>query len=338
MAGSALPASQPGLTGAPKRGSRLLGTLGSNPWSFTSKSDIDPMNKITGFVKNSYLARVTWEHATMIADYLRSYSPSMNFKEAFEDVQTYFTFIGIGRSGTTMVGALLDAHPNVIVANQQNALRYFQAGFFRRKQIFYLLLENSRKAAMRGRRGGGGYSYAVPNQWQGRFKTLYAIGDKSMSAYAVSRLYAKPWVLQRVSNTSQAKVRLIHVIRNPYDTITTRSIRREVTVKKMIDEYFSIAQKTLRVIQQIEGETSMDVERIPFYLEQFIKNPKEHLRALCRHLGVEAPEDYLNDCASIIYKNPHKSRFDGKWSRDLIHMVKENIERFPYLKDYSYED
>ena len=182
------------------------------------------MKKVAKFIENSYPARITWEHVTKIRDYVTSYYPSLNFGEAFEDVQTYFLFIGIGRSGTTLIGSLLDAHPNVIVANQQNALRYFQSGIFKRRQVYYLLLENSRKNAVRGRKGGGGYSYAVPNQWQGRFSNIKVIGDKSMSAYAVSRLHAKPWLLERVSRMTGAKVRLIHIIRNPYDTITTRSI------------------------------------------------------------------------------------------------------------------
>jgi hypothetical protein len=83
-------------------------------------------------------------------------------------------FIGYPRSGHTLVGFLLDAHPNVIVASQTSALRYFRHGFSA-QQTFHVLVENSRQVAQTGREQRR-YSYDVPNQWQDRFDQLKVIG------------------------------------------------------------------------------------------------------------------------------------------------------------------
>ena len=67
----------------------------------------------------------------------------------FEGVQAYVMFVGYPRSGHSLVGALLDAHPDAIVAHELDALKYLQAGFGR-DQLFALLLRHQRAASPPG--------------------------------------------------------------------------------------------------------------------------------------------------------------------------------------------
>ena len=46
----------------------------------------------------------------------------------FEKLQAYCMFIGYPRSGHSLVGSLLDAHPNIIIAHELNALQFVVAG------------------------------------------------------------------------------------------------------------------------------------------------------------------------------------------------------------------
>jgi hypothetical protein len=59
---------------------------------------------------------------------------------------------------------------------------------------------------------------------------------------------------------------------------------------------------------------------------------------MCSFLGTEAPKEYLRDCAGIVNKSPHKTRYNANWNNELIDMVKERIAQFSFLKGYSYED
>ena len=72
--------------------------------------------------------------------------------------------------------------------------------------------------------------------------------------------------------------------------------------------------------------------------ETFINSPKTYLIELCHFLGVDAPDDYLNNCASIVFKSPHKSRYEVQWRSELIEIVSKRINEFPFLHGYSYED
>ena len=82
--------------------------------------------------------------------YLSSYYKGRENRKLFDNVQTYCVFIGYPRSGHSLVGSLLDAHPNVIIAHELDALKFVKAGFDKH-QLYQLLLENSRRFVRGGR-------------------------------------------------------------------------------------------------------------------------------------------------------------------------------------------
>src|ERR1051325_6131344 len=130
--------------------------------------------------------------------YARSLVGSRAYREDFAAVETYCMFLGYPRSGHSLVGSLLDAHPEVIIAHELDVLKYVAAGF-NRDQIFYLLLENSRRRAEGGREYSG-YSYEVAGQWQGRYHKLRVIGDKK-GGRSSTRLTKKPELLEAMRKT-----------------------------------------------------------------------------------------------------------------------------------------
>ena len=76
--------------------------------------------------------------ATRLNDYIQYYLSELFAREApFKTVEKYCMFIGYPRSGHSLIGALLDAHPNIIIAHELNDLRYFARGFSKRKSIIY---------------------------------------------------------------------------------------------------------------------------------------------------------------------------------------------------------
>ena len=56
----------------------------------------------------------------------------------------------------------------------------------------------------------------MPGQWQGRFRNIRVIGDKSRSAQSVEWLHSRPRLLEGLAAATAARVRLVHVVRNPW--------------------------------------------------------------------------------------------------------------------------
>ncbi len=267
--------------------------------------------------------------------YSASFYGGFKNRKLFEDIETYCMFIGYPRSGHSLIGSLLDAHPNMIIAHELDVLMYIRAGFSKR-QIYHLLLERSRVFAQ-GRRTRGNYFYDVPNQWQGRYKKLQIIGDKNGNG-DIWRLNVVQGLLERLRDTMNINIKFIHVIRNPYDNISTicRKTKihgRHLDLMDSIGFYFSLCEKVQDIKQQIKCTDLFELR-----YESFIESPKKYLKELCHFLGADAPDDYLNDCAGIVFQSPHKSRYDTKWNQELIDLVKNRMKKFPFLEGYSFED
>ena len=87
----------------------------------------------------------------LVGLYVTSLLENRSNAEFFRDIETYCMFIGYPRTGHSLIGSLLDAHPRIVIAHELDAVNLFKRGFSR-NQVFHLLLENSKKMAAMGRR------------------------------------------------------------------------------------------------------------------------------------------------------------------------------------------
>lgn len=265
---------------------------------------------------------------TIPYQFLASLCQTVYQPKLFHGVKNFVLFIGYPRSGHTLVGFLLDAHPNIIVASQTSALRYLKHGFGA-QQIFHLLVQNSRQVAKTGREQRR-YSYAVPNQWQGRYENLQVIGEST----GLTRLRRNPKLLRSLRQRLKGvDLKLIHVIRNPYDNISTMKLRSGESLPEAIKRYFSMCEIVERLKPEVASGAVHDLKH-----DVLIGNPKTTLKHLCGFVGLSAEESYYKDCASIIFKTSHKTRHDVAWSPELIGSVKQQMSRFPFLSGYTYEE
>jgi hypothetical protein len=222
------------------------------------------------------------------AAYLRSWRAARGSRDLFAGIERFCLFIGYPRSGHSLVGSLLDAHPEMIIAHELHVLRYLRYGFGR-DQIFALLLERSRAHAEAGR-SATGYSYAVPNQWQGRFRHLRVIGDKR-GGTSIRKLSARPQLLARLRQRIGLPLRLVHVVRNPYDNVATIYRRgRSRDLAESIDHYFRMVAGVERLRAGLPPGEILDVRH-----DDLLDDPARELVRLCGFLGVEAPPHARRD-------------------------------------------
>ena len=104
-----------------------------------------------------------------------------------DKLKTLLLFIGYNRSRHTLLSSLLDAHPNVIIANEFNILKEWIKNpllTLRSKYYLYeLLLAKSRYVVMFGVRSRPvgdkpvKYHYNVKDQWQGIYNKSIQVGE-----------------------------------------------------------------------------------------------------------------------------------------------------------------
>ncbi len=238
-------------------------------------------------------------------------------------------FVGYPRSGHTLVGSLIDAHRRAIISNELNIIGHVKRGFSR-NQIYALIVANSRAFARNGSEWNG-YSYAVPGQWQGRFDRLEVIGDKR-GAGTIRQLRVNAGLFEKMKQTIDADLRFIHVIRNPFDNISTIVRRHRWPLEQAVTYYFTLCGTVADLKTQAGPAAVLDT-----FHEQVVARPEEEIAAICRFLGLDPDPDYVRDCASIIFPAPRQTRTEITWPGALIDAVRSQAAAFPWLRRYTYE-
>jgi Sulfotransferase family len=250
------------------------------------------------------------------------------YREQFDEVKCFCLFVGYPRSGHSIVGALLNAHKDAVISHGLIVPPYVLRGCSR-DELYARIIARAMWFNMRGNRAN--YSYQIPGQWQGRFQKLQVIGDKRGGETSLC-IAEHPDFLQRVRDIVGVPLRLIHVVRNPFDNIAAISIWQHLSLRESIDHYFQHCRGT-----SLLSSLAQPGEVVTVRHEQMIRAPREVLAELCEFLGLASYPGYLDDCCNVIFKKPTFPRRKVNWPDNLLREIKQRIQELPFLADYQFE-
>jgi hypothetical protein len=241
----------------------------------------------------------------------------------FTRVESFVAFAGFPRSGHTLIGSLLTAHPDAVVAHELDALRYVQH-WTDRDALYGLIARQDRKFAAAGSVWTG-YNYSVPGQWQGRYRTLRVIGDKKGGTTA-RRLADQPELLDRLRATVPVPIRFVIVTRDPNDNIARMATRDGTSLDQAIDGYFHRAAAVARLTRLADC----------FCLthEDFTAEPAASLTELAGWLGLDADPGWATACAALV-RPASSARDDVTWDLDALRRVRRMTAENDLLAGYT---
>lgn len=250
-------------------------------------------------------------------------------RRTFDEVERVFFLIGYTRSGSTLVGTMLNSHPDMVIAHEANVFRYVRPGITR-NQLFAILLIRDRQFSEVGREWHG-FDYRIDTGSQGHYRRLRVIGDKHAGRTA-RKLHRYPDLLDRLRHLVRVPIRALHVTRNPYDNIA--SIARNVD--SPLPDAIAVYRQVGMYVDEVAARLGQD-ELLDIRYEDCIADPETALRRVCDFIGVEATADYLASCAALAdpTKRPARAHFD--WTAAQRREVDAIIESRPVLHGYSFE-
>ncbi|NOT15080.1 MAG: sulfotransferase [Methylotenera sp.] len=247
----------------------------------------------------------------------------------FKDIQALCLFIGYPRSGHSIVGALLDAHPEICIAQELDITRCLRAGMSR-NVMYHLMTENSRIFTEQGKRWNT-YNYEVAGQWLGKTPFLKVIGDKKGGG--LSRAIAQsPAILDVIRTTFKVPLKFIHITRNPFDNVATIAAKQSMPLDQAATLYFNMANTAAMVKTKLAHQELCEISH-----EAFIANPQAVLDQLVQFLGLNATPEYLSACAGIVNKTPHQSRHQADWTAAQKDKMTNTMQQFDFLKHYQFD-
>lgn len=237
--------------------------------------------------------------------------------EITEKARYFCSFVGWGRSGHTIIAQLLNKHPNIYMKNEFNFWKFNDENIDETIIYNFILKKTMNKKQRHGNplviggKKGGGVARSIYDSF------------KSFDYF--------------FNNTIKKPIKWIHIQRNPYDTISRTYIQQtevrknNVTPEDIIKGYFDRANS----VQYIKD----NYECLTIKQEHILNDPLKYFEKLCNYLNVDADKTFLNHCQKVLWSNPRKTRYSVDWWTDnRIELVKENINRFDFMKDYSFDN
>jgi hypothetical protein len=267
------------------------------------------------------------ELATLLG---RSAIHGVALRRAWRDIGHVFFMVGYARSGSTLVGSMLNAHPEAVIAHEADVFRYVRPGIHR-NQLYAILVERDRAFAALSRRWHG-YDYQIEGGSQGEFLTLRVIGDKH-AGRTTRRLVADPDLLPRFRHTVGVPIRALHLVRNPYDMIASTAHHSGTSIECAIENFRWLSHAVDRAIGRMNPGELLELR-----YEDVIADPSTQLIAMCEFVGITASASYLQRCRELIGLDTQRSRYRVAWSKRDLQQVQGIIESRPILAGYAYDD
>jgi hypothetical protein len=252
--------------------------------------------------------------------------------ERFAATDVLCVFIGHVKSGGSLLGAMLAAHPDALVSDEVGVLKYLEAGFSR-EQIFHLIEKGSRREAVKDRvtaRRLEPYSLAVPDMYQGRSEHVRVVGDTR--AGPTTRLLGdEPALLDElVRMAAPSEVRFIHVVRDPRDPIAAMMRRGKRTFANAMADYESQCHRLVKIRERVSPARVLTVD-----YETLIGDPSAGVASACDFLGLARHDDHLAACARLVDPHRDAERTWVAWPDESSDALAELIASVPFLERYG---
>jgi hypothetical protein len=245
---------------------------------------------------------------------------------AFPALDGFVLIVGNARSGSTLLGAVLDGHPRMVIANETAASATFWRGLDR-AAILDEVLENAERNAGAGRPSEG-YSYQVGPPPSLKSDVRIA-GDKVFNP-ATLLLHGDHGLIPSLEDRLGVPVRLIYAIRNPFDTIATMHRRSGAPIADRIRWYFMHCDAAEAIRDRLPPDRFTECHH-----DDLLSAAEAEVSRLCGFLGVEVDAEHVAAVRATLFANPKRTRSNVAWGGHDLTAIRNGIARFPCLSRYA---
>jgi len=242
----------------------------------------------------------------------------------------WITFIGEGRSGHTIISAILDSHPNIRMGEERKSITRWIRNGRSREQII-----NDVKTCGQGKERK---KVALPGSLTYEEPLLY-LGDKCGwdAIQLLKRSEVEDDIYDRFSEYMGMDVKIIHTVRDPRENISAylqspKYIRQFPTYNRRI-------QMCTRRYARFYGRANRLLTRYPhfnLYNEEFCLDTKKVITELCTFLDLPMVEPWFTNAVTSAFDKPHLRsttvHWDPKWWDTIGWRI---IDKYDFFERYK---
>jgi hypothetical protein len=243
----------------------------------------------------------------------------------FKSLKSFLLIIGNARSGSTILGSVINSHPQAIIANETKSSGVFWNKIPKDEILADIKSNVSKQNCSVDLKSG--YK-PIPKVNTPDRVQLLIMGDKIWNP-ATLILHGKNELKQQLSNTLGLPIYLLHAIRNPFDVIATMHLRSGASIADRTEWYFMHCE----AVKVIKSRCTPS-EFLHVYHEDLITNPDSEIRSICCFLNLPVNLNHLEVVKQSLYRIPNESRYSVQWSKDEWHTILKRMENFKFLHKY----
>ena len=285
---------------------------------------------------------------------LRAAFEALHRRGALSRARTLVQFAGFPRSGHSLIGSILDAHPDAVVAHELDAMGLFLKGIPARR-LPALMAWNAAAFSRHGR-WWNGFRYEVAGAPATRPPLV--VGDKK-GDWAARWCAAEPDLLERLGDAVPLDCRWILVTRNPFDNVATMSLRRGGTYDRlrignrdgfrealsqaqaagdvattvddgMVADYRALAAAAALMKTRVPPESWLEV-----VYEDFAADPRSGLTRIAAFLDLPPDPDWLASSCALVRPPGRRSRDALEWRDAQRAALRQAVDAHDFLKAYA---
>lgn len=237
-------------------------------------------------------------------------------------MKKFVLVIGCARSGTSMVGAIVDSHPNMLRAHESSASRALWQGRSRNDILDEIRANSASYGA--SNRPSEGYEYAIESEPK---QEIHVFADKVWNP-ALLNLSA---TIKQIAEIMEAPVALVHCTRNPFDVIATMHRRSGAPLRDRARFYFMHCDAAQMLYDR--GHTPVEIAN-----HELIADPSTVSARLFDGLEFPASASHLDRIAARVSKKLSRTREQVEWPSGLVTEISERAAQYAFLRGHSFND
>ncbi|XP_058945299.2 uncharacterized protein [Pocillopora verrucosa] len=274
----------------------------------------------------------------------------------FDDLKTFVMFIGYSQTIESRTGAILDAHPQIILPQEYDVLgnwKMYQNKKLRERGkqkymlFFFLHYLSTFQAIFRNQANKSSQFwvwtskvesaryYPLSDTWQGITNgKIKVIGDTSSGSTTrqLTRNQGNFTVLEDIQNVIGIPLKFLHTITNPYEVIALNVMRQSRSAVEINDakDVFALVETNAQ-IRKLYGDAVLDIST-----DDYINNPRETMIQICRFLQVTCYNSYLDKVEKELNKESTRARDQVIWTDEEKEWVAAEINKYSFLKSFEF--
>lgn len=272
--------------------------------------------------------------------------------------ESFVQFVGFPRSGHSLVGSILDAHPEAVVAHELDAMGLIARGVSG-ADVCALVARNSAAFSRNGRTWNG-FAYAIPGRHGAPDPSARVFGDKK-GDWVTRHVAADPALIETARHRMGRPCKWILVVRDPMDNVATMSLRRgrvydrlriECPDRRSFRAALAEAQASGEIADSVvdaELDTYADMARAveamkaridpadwhEIRYERFVRQPADGIAALFDFLDLPMPDGFVADAESLVEPSGRRSRDRVRWRADQRQRIADLVAQTSFLEGYD---